>query len=147
MSVEQTGAHCARHPEVAAVAPCARCGTFLCSECSELVGEAVYCAGCVVWLRQHGPPSRGVQAVLALNIAAIVCFPMCGFSVPLLNVAAAASGLWWPPRERRRIQQGQGPLRGARQAQVAQGLAVVNLLLLGLWLTAVLYAWSRGAIY
>jgi hypothetical protein len=147
VSLEPAGAQCAKHPGVAAVAPCARCGTFLCGECAEVVGEAAYCEACVLWLRQHGAPSRTVQAVLALNVLAIVCFPACGFSVPVLNVLAAASGLWWPARELRRIQAGEGPLRGVRQAQVARGLGGVNLLLLGLWGAALLYAWSRGAIY
>lgn len=147
MTGEPTGARCAKHPEAAAVAPCARCGTFLCGACTEVVGEAAYCAECVVWLRQNGPPSRWVQAVIGVNIAGIVCFPLCGFTAPLINIIAAALGFWLPARELRRIRSGEGPLRGMRQAQVARGLAVANLALTLLWMGVVLYAWSQGAVY
>jgi hypothetical protein len=109
------------------------------------VEDAAWCAECVVWLRRNGPPSRWVQGVIALCVAGIVCFPLCGLFVPVINLVAAGLGLWLPTRELRRIRRGEGPLRGARQAQVARGLAIVNLVLLLLWSGLFLYAWLQNA--
>lgn len=40
------GARCARHPEVEAVAVCARCGNFTCGSCSVLLPSGRYCPDC-----------------------------------------------------------------------------------------------------
>lgn len=128
------------------MAPCARCGTFLCGACTEVLGEDAYCADCVTWLRQHGPPSRVVKGLIGLSIAGIALFPLlCAIPVPLLNLVAAALGLWLPTRELDRILRGEGPLRGLRQARVARWLAGVNLLLALLWIAGFLYGWRSGA--
>jgi hypothetical protein len=66
--------------------------------------------------------------------------------VPLLNLVAAALGLWLPTRELDRILRGEGPLRGLRQARVARWLAGVNLLLALLWIAGFLYGWRSGAV-
>jgi hypothetical protein len=110
------------------------------------MGEAAYCTGCVAWLRQNAPPSRVVQGVIGLGLAGILCFPLlCALPVPLLNLLAAVLGLWLPTRELDRIRRGEGPPRGVRQAKVARGLAVANLLLALLWTAAFVYSWSLGA--
>ncbi|NPC87021.1 hypothetical protein HPC49_53685, partial [Pyxidicoccus fallax] len=75
MTSPATGARCAQHPDAAAVATCARCGSFLCGECTEVVGESPYCAACVGMLRREAKPSRVVQAALVLNVLGLVCLP------------------------------------------------------------------------
>jgi hypothetical protein len=85
-----------------------------------------------------------VQGIIALGVVGIVCFPLGGFLAPVVNLAVAALGLTVPARELRRIQRGEGPLRGARQAKVARALAVVNVLMLVLSAAAFLYAWRKG---
>ena len=127
------------------MAPCARCGTFLCGACIEVMAEAAWCADCLAWLHKNGAPSRVVQGLIVLSIIALVAFPMCALFAPVINLVAAVLGLWLPTRELRRIQQGEGPLRGARQAKAARVLAGVNLLLALVWLGIFLYAWSQGA--
>jgi hypothetical protein len=131
------GPRCAKHPDVAAVAPCVRCGTFLCGGCTELLREEAYCAGCVTWLRLHAPPSRVVKGLIGLNIAALILLPL--LCLPVLNLIAIVLGLWLPSRELDRIRRGEGPLRGMLQARVAYWLAWVNLLLVLLWGAAALY--------
>jgi B-box zinc finger len=41
-----TSPRCPAHQR-SAVATCARCGTFLCGDCTELRGEDAWCASCV----------------------------------------------------------------------------------------------------
>jgi hypothetical protein len=127
------------------VAPCARCGTFLCGACTEVMQEAAYCADCVAWLHKNGAPSRGVQGTIALSLTAIAAFPLCLLFAPMLNLVAAVLGLWVPTRELRRIRRGDGPLRGAWQAKTARVLAAVNLLLALGWLGLFLYAYGQSA--
>lgn len=139
------GARCAKHPDVAAVAPCARCGTFLCGACTEVVKEGAWCADCVTWLRQNGSPSRLIQVFIGLGIGGVFCFPLCSFLAPLFNFGVGVLGLWLSTRELRRIQRGEGPVRGAWQAKVARALAGVNLLVMLLWAAVFLYAWAHDA--
>jgi hypothetical protein len=42
-----TAASCQHHPQTAAVAPCARCGTFFCAACLSAVDGTWQCASCV----------------------------------------------------------------------------------------------------
>lgn len=128
------------------MASCARCGTFLCGDCTEVMDEAAHCADCVSRLRVQGPPSRKVQGLIGLGIAGILLFPLlCGLP-PVHCLGVAALGLWLPTRELDRIRRGEGPLRGMRQAKVARWLAGVNLLLALLWLAVFLYGWRSGAV-
>jgi len=146
LTPEPVGPRCGKHPEAAAVAPCTRCGTFVCGACTEVLGEAAYCTDCVTWLRHNGPPSRVVQGLIGLSIAGLLCSPLLlALPVPMLNVIAAALGLWVPTRELDRIRRGEGPLRGMRQAKVARWLAGVNLLLTLLWLAGFLYVWRSNS--
>lgn len=65
-------AACARHPDVAAVDTCQRCGAFVCGECTNIRDEDVYCPGCVPFLDR--PPSpRAVHALRCALAAPILC--------------------------------------------------------------------------
>lgn len=119
------GARCASHPEAAAVATCARCGTFLCGACTELRGEGAWCAPCVEVLKQEAPPSRAVQVCIGLGIFGIVSAPVC-LGLPMFSLLAVMLGLPISLIELRRIRRGEAPLRGRTQARVALGLACVN---------------------
>jgi hypothetical protein len=112
------------------VAPCARCGTFLCGACTEVMGEQAYCSECIAWLHKHGPVSRTVQIFLGLEIASLVSLPLCLVLVALpVQLMVGAAGLWVSSRELRRIKQGEGLQRSAQRAKVVRVLAWVNLLL------------------
>jgi hypothetical protein len=127
------------------VAPCARCGTFLCGACTEVMDEAAYCADCLGWLRNNALPSRVVKGAIALNVIAILAYPLCLIFPPALNLGVGVFGLWVATRELRRIREGEGPLRGTWQARVALGLGALNLLLAMAWIALFLYAMSLGA--
>jgi hypothetical protein len=122
------------------VAPCARCGTFLCGVCTEVMGEEAYCADCLAWLHKNGPVSRAVRVFLVLELLGLVSLPLCLMMIALpAQLLVGAAGLWVSTRELRRIRAGEGSLRGARQAQVVRVLAWVNLLLGVVWLAGSLY--------
>jgi hypothetical protein len=120
------------------VATCTRCGTFLCGECTELLGEAAYCASCAALLApRFGPISPRLLAVSGLvllgtlsTVAAFLPgFPAL-FALPrwLLLGVSGVWGLWLPTRELRRIDRGQGPQRARLLARCTRWLAAVNLL-------------------
>ena len=120
-----------------------RTGTFLCGECTEVVGEAAWCANCVEWLRRNGPTSPKVKVFIGLGIAGILLSPLCSPLGPVINAVVGGFGVTVATRELRRIRRGEGPLRGTLQAHVARVLAAVNLLLALLWL-AVILSWFFG---
>jgi hypothetical protein len=130
------------------VATCARCGSFLCGECTEVREDAAWCASCVAWLRVHGQPSRLMRGVLGLQVASLLGLPVglfCFLPTPLFTLVAAGVGLWLPTRELRRIARGEAPERGRKTARVARGLAWVNLGLGLLWGAGVLWLlWRTG---
>ncbi|PTL84365.1 B-box zinc finger protein [Vitiosangium sp. GDMCC 1.1324] len=117
-----SSARCPSHQR-AAVATCVRCGTFLCGECTELLGEAAYCASCVAFVRKHGAPSLLLKAALGLEVIALASIPLTMLlpfralihlgevvyalailhRVPVLNGLAAGLGFWSASRERRRL--------------------------------------------
>jgi hypothetical protein len=107
------------------------------------MGEEAYCADCVAWRHKNGPVSRAVQVFLGLEIVSLVSIPLCllVFALPVQLVVGAA-GLWVSTRELRRIREGEGALRSAKQAKVVRVLAWVNLLLGGLWAVGLLFAWA-----
>jgi hypothetical protein len=122
------------------VAPCARCGTFLCGACTEVMAEAAYCTDCIAWLHKNGRASRAVQALIVASLVGILSFPLGLLLLfPALNLVVGVLGVVLPTRELRRIRRGDGPLRGMRQAKVARGLAVVNLVLALLGIAAFIY--------
>jgi hypothetical protein len=128
------------------VAPCARCGTFLCGACTEVMGEEAYCADCIAWLHKNGPVSRAVQIFIGLEIAGLAGLPLCLLlPFPMLHLIVGGAGLWVSTRELRRIQRGEGPLRGARQAKVARVLALVNLVLGLVWVGGFVFLWFQSS--
>lgn len=127
------------------MAPCARCGTFLCGACTEVMGEQAYCSDCIAWLHKNGPVSRTVQIFLGLEIAGLVALPLCMLLTMPAQLVMGAAGLWVSSRELRRIQRGEGPLRGARRAKVLRALAVVNLALGMVWVGGLLWLLLRGS--
>ncbi|MFP2928591.1 hypothetical protein ACLESO_26030 [Pyxidicoccus sp. 3LG] len=133
MTTTATGVRCGAHPDLAAVATCARCGTFLCGECTEVLGESPYCAPCIEVLRRSAKPSRVVQVALVLNVLGLACLP-CSLALPLPTLVAGLAGVVLGSRELRRIRGGQGPERGRTQAQVVRALGSVNLVLSVAWL-------------
>jgi len=130
-------ATCPSHQR-AAVATCARCGTFLCGECTELLGDAAYCASCVALVAPgFGPIPRALLAVsglVLLGMLSTVAAFLPGFpsvlSLPrwLLLGVSGALGIWVPTRVLHRIERGAGPRRARLLALGTRGLAVVNLL-------------------
>ncbi len=133
-----TGAACAHHPDVSAVATCMRCGTFLCGDCTELVGESPCCAPCVALLRKEARPSRVVQVALALNVVGLACLP-CSLALPLPTLVAGLAGVVLGMRELRRIARGEGAERGRNQARVTAALGGLNLGLAAGWMTVLLF--------
>jgi hypothetical protein len=64
-----TGALCAAHPELTAVDLCARCGSFLCSECVDFAGDQTYCAACLkVVTNRASRPARLSVVVSVLGV-------------------------------------------------------------------------------
>jgi hypothetical protein len=132
-----TSPRCPAHQR-AAVATCARCGTFLCGECTELLGESAYCACCVALVgRQSGPPPPAllvVSGAVLLGVfsigAAFLPFPprVLRLSLWVLLGVSGVAGLWVPTRVLHRIDAGQGPRRARFLARCTRWLAVVNLL-------------------
>jgi len=137
-----SGAVCATHPDLTAVATCARCGGFLCGDCVELAGETPYCAACVVVLRREARPSRVVQVALALNVVGLACLP-CSLALPLPTLVAGLAGVVLGTRELRRIARGEGAERGRSQARVTTVLGWVNLGLAAAGLAVVFWGHRR----
>ncbi len=118
-----TSPRCPTHQR-AAVATCVRCGTFLCGECTELLGEAAYCASCLAFVREHGAASLALKLTLGLGIAALLTVPLAMLlpmrvvvdmgqatiavpllrRLPVLNALAAGLGFWQASRELRRLE-------------------------------------------
>ncbi|MHA7627591.1 hypothetical protein [Corallococcus sp. M7] len=69
MTASPTGARCGQHPDVAAVALCARCGGYLCGACTEVLEETAYCEPCAERRIQDTRPSRAVRLALLANVA------------------------------------------------------------------------------
>jgi len=89
-----TGRFCPVHPGVPAFEVCARCGRFLCGDCSTFREEAWYCPACAQ--RMVGLFAGSWFAILA-GIAAFVglgCAPMAALAavLALSDLAMIASG-------------------------------------------------------
>jgi hypothetical protein len=115
------------------VATCARCGGFLCGECTEVVGESPYCAPCVAILKREQKPSRVVLGALALNVAGLLCLP-CSVALPLPTLVAGVCGVVLGTWALRRPAGGGRERSWARLTLILGGL---NLLLSVGWLVLV----------
>ena len=71
-------ARCALHPDQAATATCARCGSFVCAGCAVPRDAQAYCRPCDV--RQPAPvrPSPRATAALILGILGLNCLGVPG---------------------------------------------------------------------
>lgn len=124
-----------------------RCGTFLCGECTELLGEAAYCGSCMAFVGKHGAPSRLLKMALGLELIALVSIPFAlllplrglvrvegavfAFSllrgIPVLNGLAAGLGFGAVFHERRRLGRVELHSSASRWLQWARVGAWVNL--------------------
>ncbi|WP_224249208.1 hypothetical protein [Hyalangium gracile] len=130
------------------MAPCSRCGTFLCGDCTEVLGEEAFCADCMDWLRRNGPPSRAVKWLIGGCIAGIFVFPLVLFLAAVPHLVLGVAAMRVATRELRRIERGEGPLRGIPQAKVARALGVAHLVLSALWALPglfIYFTWGPGS--
>ena len=141
-----TSARCPSHQR-AAVATCVRCGTFLCGECTELLGEAAYCASCIAFVRKHGAASLALKLTFGLGLIALASVPLSLLlpvnvrvdmgrativlpllrRLPVLNGVAAGLGFWVSARELRRLAREDISSPARTLARWTRGLAWLNL--------------------
>jgi len=137
---------CPAHQRTA-VATCARCGTFLCGECTELIGETTACADCFALLQRRGAPSWALTLTLGLQVLALLSAPLVlllPFQVrvdmghativlpllrrlPVLNLLAFGAGGFMASRELRRLERAELPSRARTMARATRVLAGLNL--------------------
>jgi hypothetical protein len=141
-----TSPRCPTHQR-AAVATCVRCGTFLCGECTELLGESAYCASCITFVREHGAASLALRLTFGLGIVALLTVPLAMLlpmnvvvdmgratlvvpvlrRLPVLNVIAAGLGFWLSSRELRRLERVDFASPARSWARWTRGLSWLNL--------------------
>ncbi len=129
MAVFPPDASCRLHPDVAAVALCSRCGSFVCEDC-RLDRDPVRCPRCHEVALGAAPSG---QAVAALVLAT------CGFA----GFVPGIVGLVLARREIDRIRRGEAPLRGLGYAELARNLGWFHAAMLAASLIA-LAAWALG---
>jgi hypothetical protein len=130
-----------------AVTTCARCGTFLCGECLELLGDTATCASCLPVLRAQGSASLGLKLAFGLGVAAMMSAPFALLlplharvdpgqallvlpllrRLPVLNLVAAVTGEMLAAREGRRLGPGARPSPAGSLARWTRALAAFNL--------------------
>ena len=142
-----SGARCAKHPDVAAVDVCQRCGVFVCGECVFIRTEDVFCADCARILDRPAPArpkwafafaaAPGPVAVALSFVAGSIGF-LVGAGL-LLPLTACALALILQERSARRA--GQSPRAGAFYPLTWMMLAVDLLGVVGLFA----FIWTRGA--
>jgi len=129
-----------------AVTTCVRCGTFLCGECTELLGDAAVCASCLPLLRAHGSASLALKLAFGLCVAAMMSAPFALLlplhvkvdteralfvlpllrRLPVLNALAAGAGWVLAARELRRLGLGARPSPAGTLARWTRVLAWLN---------------------
>lgn len=153
MSPSLAGASCGKHPGVAAVEICSRCGTFLCGECVEYFNEVTpACASCLPLLSGSPASARArvspVLTSVGLSglVAGFLARGRVGLAIWALSFLLGFAGLAFGVQELRLIRAGQAGTRGRRWA--IAGLVVGGLfaLLFGaLVLSFALFTWrARG---
>ncbi|RKH42365.1 hypothetical protein [Corallococcus llansteffanensis] len=151
-------ARCGQHPEVVAVALCARCGGFLCGACTEVLEETAYCEPCAGRRWRETRPSRAVQVMLGANVLGLLFLSapvtqlswtaqpgrMSGVQATLLQLgwtlAAGVGGTALSTWKLSRHAQPGVFLRGGGLTLGLRILAALNLLGLALW-TALAVGW------
>ena len=125
------GAMCARHPAVAAVEICARCGAFVCPSCLELRENAVLCTACHE--RYAGKASGRAIASLVLGIIGI----NCGLLPGLIGLVLAY-------QELAAIERGESPEAGRSIAVGGKIIGFINLglLVLAVGIAAAMILWA-----
>jgi hypothetical protein len=131
---------CARHPGVAAVDICSRCGTFVCGDCVEYQGDDVpFCQPCIALVRVVPASMRSRLTVaaaapaLAILIAGFLVKGRPGIwlwavSSVLGIVGSISAALEW--RRLRNIGGVQRSWRWVRAALVLSALSLVGFLFL-----------------
>ncbi|MCP3098306.1 hypothetical protein LZ198_05365 [Myxococcus sp. K15C18031901] len=119
-------ARCSGHPDVVAVATCARCGGFLCGDCVELLEEAPYCGACVAVLTRDEPPSWGIAVARKLGMLGMMAIP-CSLLVPVVPLVLGGTCLLLARRELRRIREGERSRAGLDLAKEALSMGWLNL--------------------
>ena len=148
------GASCGKHPGVAAVEICTRCGTFLCAECVEYFNEVTpACASCLPLLA-GGPASARARVSPVLStvglgglVAGFVVRGRPGLAIWALSCLLGFAGIAFGVQELRLIRENQAGTRGRRWA--ITGLVVGSLFALGfaaLVFSFALFTWrARGS--
>jgi hypothetical protein len=124
------------------VATCARCGTFLCGECTELLVDTAWCATCAELVRRGHATSLSLKLALCLDLLGLASIPFRLGSL-LLPLLAAVLGLSLSARELRRLGPAHLPSRARTFALWVRRLAWANLALFTLAVLAflLLQAW------
>lgn len=147
------GAHCGKHPAVAAVEICTRCGTFLCGECVEYFNEVTpACAACLPLLKGSPASARArvspLLTTLGFNglVAGLLVRGRWGLAIWVLSFLLGFAGIAFGVQELRLIRAGQAGTRGRGWA--IAGLLIGGLFALGfaaLALSFALFTWrARG---
>ncbi|MCE9668998.1 hypothetical protein LY474_14390 [Myxococcus stipitatus] len=121
-----TAARCSSHPDILAVATCARCGGFSCGECLDLLEEQPHCGACVAVLTREEAPSRGVGVARKLGVLGMMLIP-CSIVIPVLPLVLGGTSLVLAKQELGRIQRGERSRAGLELAREAQAMAWLNL--------------------
>lgn len=137
------GANCGKHPAVAAVEICSRCGTFLCGDCVEYFREdTAACADCMPILIGSPPSLRArvspmLSTVgLAALLAGFVLKGRLGLLVWAAGFFVGFAGIAFGVQELRLIRAGQAGTRGRRWAMIGLGVGALFALGFGMLLIA-----------
>ena len=114
---------CGVHADVPAVDTCSRCGSFVCGDCLELIGEEPFCQAC--YHRKDVTGRASTRATLALLFGATGL--LCGAPFGIIALVLA-----W--RERIAVEQGRSPLSSRTLANVARTLGWISVVLTGVLL-------------
>ncbi|MBX3271210.1 MAG: DUF4190 domain-containing protein [Sandaracinaceae bacterium] len=71
------GAKCASHPEREATDTCTRCGSYVCTACTEIEEWETYCTTCYARVGKRAPASTMATVALILSLLAVSgCLPL-----------------------------------------------------------------------